>query len=213
MINVMAIPPENCAGSTETVASSEDSRAARAEAVITVIRETETVLRQALAQQLDAIAEAEQLDAHTLAGARSVKVWLSRLLNIDEAEAKTRTLVAHATTPQTAGPDEETGPELPTTAEALRSGAITVSHARAIADGMGRLSSECSGADRADAEHTLAVHAKTTTPRKIATHAEYLRHQLDHAGALRDEQYQINTRELHYAVDSPRSAPQHPRLP
>src|SRR5919109_5039725 len=112
----------------------------RVEAVIAGLREKEALLRKVLIEQLELITEAEQLGAHTLAGARSVKVWLSRLLNIDEAEAKTRTLVAHATTPQTAGPNEETGPELPTTGEALQAGAITVHHARAIADGMSRLS-------------------------------------------------------------------------
>jgi hypothetical protein len=89
----------------------------------------EALLRQTLAEQLDAIAEAESLGAHTLAGARSMKTWLSRLLNIDEAEAKTCTLVAQKTTAQEPASDEPVSPQLHTTAEALHAGEITVSHA------------------------------------------------------------------------------------
>src|ERR671925_2339546 len=79
----------------------------RVEAVIAGLREKEALLRKVLAEQLELIAEAEQLGAHTLAGARSVKVWLSRLLNIDEAEAKTRTLVAGATTARASSSGEQ----------------------------------------------------------------------------------------------------------
>src|SRR5919197_326847 len=92
--------------------ASGDARGARVEAVIDALCEKEALLRKVLAEQLELIAEAEYLGAHTLTGARSVKVWLSRLLNIDEAEAKTRTLVAHATAGKTSASGEHSGPML-----------------------------------------------------------------------------------------------------
>lgn len=167
------------------------------EALVSDIRDCEAVSRRALAQQLDLIAEAERRGLHSHDGARSTQVWLRELLNLAEQDAKTRTVVSRSTTTSTDSAGEKIPPELPTTAELLRRGQLSLAHGRVIAEGLAKLPQTVPAEERSELETWLADQGRTLGPKKLRIASDRARYQLDQDGALRDEQYQVQTRELH----------------
>ena len=127
--------------------------------LVTAIRRSEARSREALNEQLGLIAEAETRETAEQAGARSTQTWLRELLNLADSDAKTRVIVARNTTPGS----DPTEPKLPATAEVLRSGEATIDHGRVIADGIAKLPPSISPEQRAEADATLADHARTTS--------------------------------------------------
>lgn len=163
--------------------------------LVTAIRRSEARSRQALNQQLGLIAEAETRGTAEQAGARSTQAWLRELLNLADSDAKSRVVVAR----NPAGTTIQ--PELPATAEVLRSGEASIDHGRVIADGIAKLPPTIGPEQRAEADAALAHHARTTSPRHLRTLAEHLRHRWDQDGALQDEQHQLENRELRITTD------------
>lgn len=181
-------------GNAEPASYSDDD-------LVTAIRRSEARSREALNEQLGLIAEAETRETAEQAGARSTQTWLRELLNIADSDAKTRVIVARNTTPGNDPTDTTTEPKLPATAEVLRSGEATIDHGRVIADGIAKLPPSISPEQRAEADATLADHARTTSPRNLRTLADHLRYRWDQDGALQDEQHQLEHRELHITTN------------
>lgn len=169
--------------------------------LVTAIRRSEARSREALNEQLGLIAEAETRETAEQAGARSTQTWLRELLNLADSDAKTRVIVARNTTPGNDPTNTTTEPKLPATAEVLRSGEATIEHGRVIADGIAKLPPSISPEQRAEADATLADHARTTSPRHLRTLADHLRYRWDQDGALQDEQHQLEHRELHITTN------------
>lgn len=167
--------------------------------LVASIREREAAMRQALVDQLTLIAEADRRGVPGTAGARSTQVWLRELLNLAEEEAKTRVVTATKTTTQADSADD-TAPELPATATALRFGEISLAHARAIIDGIAKLPSSCGPEQRRQVDALLCSEAHALSPRQLRIAAERIRYHLDQDGALREEQHQIASRELHFGL-------------
>ncbi len=177
--------------------TSTDTTSRTDEALVSEIRDCETTSRRALAQQLELIAEAEHRGLHTRDGARSTQVWLRELLNLAEQDAKTRTVVSRSTTPGTNSAGEQIPPELPTTAELLHRGQLSLAHGRVIAEGLAKLPQTVPVEERSEMETWLADQGRTLAPKKLRIASDRARYQLDQEGALRDEQYQVQARELH----------------
>lgn len=163
--------------------------------LIGAIRERERASRNAITEQLDMIAEVERRGLHSALGARSMHAWLRETLNLAEDEAKSRVLVARETTETRSS--HESRPELPATAEVLGSGAATIDHGRAIVDGIAKLPPSVGPEQRTEVDALLAEQARVLSPRQLRTLAAHLRYELDQDGALADEQYQLDHRELH----------------
>lgn len=168
--------------------------------VVECLREQEAVMRRALAEQLRYVAEAERRGLYADSGSRSMRVWLRRLLNLSEEDAKSRVEVACAVEGRMALDGTALPPELPVTAKALRSGRITLAHARAINDWVGKLPSWASHRQRADAEALLVREAGTLSPRQVRVLAERVRYRMDSEGVAEDEDTQLCRRELHFGV-------------
>jgi hypothetical protein len=168
--------------------------------VVECLREREAVMRRALAEQLAYVAEAERRGLYADSGARSARVWLRRLLNLSEEDAKARVEVACAVQERVALDGSPLPAELPATAEVLRDGEMSLAHARAINDGMGKLPSWAGAQERADAERLLARQARTFSPKQVRVLAERVRYLMDQDGALADEDEQVQRRELHFGV-------------
>jgi hypothetical protein len=168
--------------------------------VVECLRDREAVIRRVLAEQLAYVAEAERRGLYADSGARSARVWLRRLLNLSEEDAKRRVEVACAVEDRVALDGSPLPAELPATAEVLRDGEISLAHARAIHDGMGKLPSWASAQERADAEELLAREAWTFSPKQVRALAERVRYLMDQDGALADEDRQVQRRELHFGV-------------
>jgi hypothetical protein len=164
------------------------------------IRACESVMRLALAEQLRLVAEAERPGVFSRAGARNTKAWLQGLLRISGGEADARAKVARKVEDRTDLAAVPLPPDLPATACALREGAIGLEHARAIVDGVGKLPSFATRQERGDAESLLAAQARVLDPGEVRTLAERIRYQLDQDGALREEEHQVASRELHFGV-------------
>ncbi len=163
--------------------------------LVGAIREREQVSRDAIIEQLGMIAEVERRGLHSQLGSRSMRAWLREVLNLAEDEAKSRVLVARDTAE--AWSRSESRPELPATAEALGSGAVTVDHGRVIVDGIAKLPPSVGPQERAEVDALLAEQARDLSPRQLRTLAAHLRYELDQDGALADEQYQFDQREFH----------------
>ncbi|MER5393173.1 DUF222 domain-containing protein [Saccharopolyspora sp. NPDC002686] len=166
------------------------------------IRRLEREIRQARVEQLQLIAEADRRRVFASHGARSTQVWLKGLLHIDGSDAKTRVTIAKATThPNDApeGTNAATSTELPATAEALAKGALDLKHASIISRCVGTLPEHAR--HRADeVEKLLVNNANRMCPRDLAKLADHIKHTLDGSGAVKDEQAQHESRELHYAT-------------
>jgi RimJ/RimL family protein N-acetyltransferase len=179
----------------------EQSMVSRADAELTdSIRECETAMRVLIAMQLQMIAEADRRGVFTAEGARNAKTWLQSALRISGGEAEGRVKVARKVAHRNSPTGEALPAELPATAEALREGAIGLDHARGIAEGMRKIAPLVSDQQCDEAEATLAEHARTLGPHEVRTLAERLRYHHDQDGALKDEQRQIEDRELHIGV-------------
>lgn len=180
--------------STELASCSDDE-------LITAIRRSEARSRTALNEQLGLIAEAETRGTAEQAGARSTQTWLRELLNLADNDAKSRVVVARNTTPGNDPAGTTTQPDLPATAEVLRTGEASIDHGRVIADGIAKLPPSTSPEQRAEADAALAHHARTTSPRHLRTLADHLRYRWDQDGALQDEHHQLEHRELRITTD------------
>ncbi|WP_246155240.1 HNH endonuclease signature motif containing protein [Saccharopolyspora hirsuta] len=165
-----------------------------------MIRETEAAMRAAMATQLRAIAEAEDRGLPAAQGARRTETWLQSMLNLAGGEAKTRTLVARNATEHTSPHGTPVSAELPATAEAIASGAITAQHARVIIDGVQRMAPVNTTAELEQAETLLAGYARDHSPHQLARLAERVRYYFDQDGAFRAEETQHRIRELHYGT-------------
>ena len=167
------------------------------DALIAAIRRSEARSREALFEQLGLISEAELRGIAENSGARSTQAWLRELLNLSDGDSKSRVVVARSTTRNNDLPGTTNEPELPATANILHSGEATIEHGRIITDGIAQLPPSVSPAQRAEADTLLADYARTTSPRLLRTLADHLRYRWDQDGALQEEQYQLEHRELH----------------
>lgn len=165
-----------------------------------MIRQTEAALRAAMAAQLRAIAEAEDRGLPAKHSARKTETWLQEMLNIAAGEAKSRVLVARVATERTTPQGVPVPAELPATAEAIASGAITLQHARVIVDGVRRLAPISTIAELEKAEAMLAGYAGEYSPHHLARLAERIRFYFDQDGAFREEETQRKIRELNYGT-------------
>lgn len=181
-----------CAQSTMAACSDAELEA--------VICDAEAVMRAAMALQVQAIAEAEDRGLPAEQGARTTETWVQEKLNIAGGEAKTRVLVARKATDHTTLHGEPIPAELPATARAISTGAITVAHARVIIDGVRRMEPVSTPAEQRQAEAVLADWARGFSPHELAKLAERIRYCFDQDGAYRDEQTQHRLRELHYGT-------------
>ncbi|MFR9731968.1 DUF222 domain-containing protein [Saccharopolyspora sp. MS10] len=161
------------------------------------IKDTEAVLRAALAWQAELITEAERRGLPGRDGARTTQTWLRESLNLAHGDAKTRVVVAQAVSERTEPDGTVQPPAQPTTADGLREGRMTFAHARAITDGLAALPPWAGAEKRAGLEQLLARQAEVLSPRELDLLAQSLRYALDQDGALRDEQQQIERRTLH----------------
>ncbi|MFD0920444.1 HNH endonuclease signature motif containing protein [Saccharopolyspora rosea] len=168
--------------------------------LVAEIQETERVLRAALARQLALLAEVERRGVPREAGARSTESWLRALLNIDHQEASSRVRVARRVEERVDPSGAPLPADLPATAHALRAGEISLAHARVVVDGMRKLPSWCDARSREEIERVLAGQAHALSPRELARLAERIRYLHDEEGALADEDYQVEARELHHSV-------------
>ena len=163
--------------------------------LIDAVRDSETLVRTLLSDQLAMVAEAERRNLHTRDGARSLKSWIQELLRLSGSDAHTRATLAR----KVDRTDNPEGPatELPETAGALEEGAIGLDHARAISDGIRKLAPVTTPEEQARNESFLADRARRTGPREIRVLADQLRYEKDQDGAYQEEQQQIAARELH----------------
>lgn len=182
----------------ELLGCRERAAAARSdEELVAGIADCESVIRAALMWQAEQIAESEQRGLHTEAGARSMPVWLREMLNIHAGDAKSRVVVARAVTDRTEPGGLPQAPSLPATAGVFRAREMSLAHAKVIVDGIAALPPWTSAERRAEAEELLAEEAKVLSPRELEVLARRIRYLLDQDGALREEQNQIERRELH----------------
>lgn len=162
------------------------------------IRECEGISRHVLVRQLESIAEAERRGLSARCGARTTSTWLRDLLNLAESDAKSRVLVAQQAAPGGEGrPEAASAPDLPATAEVLRTGETSVAHGRVIVEAMRKLPPSTGSDQRETAEAMLAEQSRTLSPRQLRKLAEELRCELDQEGAAWTEQYQLEHRALH----------------
>ncbi|PKW14771.1 DUF222 domain-containing protein [Saccharopolyspora spinosa] len=188
-------------GSVVEMQSPQSTMAARSDAELReAIRQAEATMRAAMAAQLKAIAEAERRGLHAEHSARRTEVWLQEMLNIAPGEAKSRVLVARMATERTTPQGAPVPAELPATAEAIASGAITLQHARVIVDGVRRLAPISSIDQLAQAEAMLAGYAVKFAPHHLVRLAERTRYYFDQDGAFRQEETQRKIRELNYGT-------------
>ncbi|MBQ6642006.1 MAG: DUF222 domain-containing protein [Saccharopolyspora sp.] len=166
------------------------------EELVAGIADCESVIRAALVWQAEQIAESEQRGLHTAAGTRSMPVWLREMLNIHAGDATSRVVVARAVTDRTEPGGLQQAPSLPATAGVLRAREMSLAHAKVIVDGIAALPPWTSAERRAEAEELLADEAKKLSPRELEVLARRIRYLLDQDGALREEQNQIERREL-----------------
>ncbi|MDA3642851.1 HNH endonuclease [Saccharopolyspora indica] len=170
------------------------------EELIAAIHDSEAAMRAAMATQLRAIAEAEDRGLPTAQSARNTEAWLKGMLNIASGEAKNRAMVARLATERTTPDGTPVPAELPATARAIASGAITVPHARAIADGIRRLAPISTATELEQAETMLAGYAAEHSPHQLSLLAERTRYHLDQNGAYCEEETQRVIRELNYGT-------------
>lgn len=165
------------------------------EELVDAVRDSESVVRALLADQLSMVAEAERRNLHTRDGARNLKAWLQELLRLSGSDAHTRAVLARKT--NHAETAEDTAAELPETAGAMAEGAIGLDHARAISDGMRKLAPVTTPQEQSETESFLVDHARQAGPREVRVLADHLRYDKDQHGAFHDEQQQVAARELH----------------
>lgn len=165
--------------------------------LIAAIRRSEARSREALFEQLGLITEAELRGIAENSGARSTQAWLRELLNLPDSDAKSRVVVARSTARNSDLSDATSEPELPATANILHTGEATIEHGRIITDAIAQLPPSASPAQRTETDTLLADYARTTSPRRLRTLADHLRYRWDQDGALQDEHYQLEHRELH----------------
>ena len=168
--------------------------------LVALLRETEEQMRVLMSEQLAVIAEAERRGLFSEHGARNTKAWLQSLLRLSPGDADSRVKVARKVEDRRALTGEALPPDQPETADALAEGAIGLEHARAITDGIAKLPPRATPQERADAEAFLTSNARVLQPGQVRVLAERIRYQLEQDGALREEQYQIDNRELHIAT-------------
>jgi hypothetical protein len=108
--------------------------------------------------------------------------------------------VALKVQPQTSLAGEPLPAELPATAQALQRGEIGIEHARAVADGVRKITDLAPSQQCENAETFLADQARLFGPHEIRQLAERLAYHVDPDGALREEERQYAERELHFGV-------------
>lgn len=168
--------------------------------ILNALRDFETAARLLLSRQLSYIAEADRRGLAVEHGARNTKALLQQVCRISGADADSRTKVARKVAQRTGPAGEPLPPELPATAQLLRSGKIGIDHARAIVDGMRKITGLVSPQQCEDAEIFLAEQARLFGQHEVHTLAERLAYHADQDGALREEERQFENRELHFGV-------------
>ncbi|MDI2029503.1 DUF222 domain-containing protein [Saccharopolyspora sp. TS4A08] len=148
------------------------------------IRELESLARYVHSVQAELIQEAEQHQIARSAGARNTGVWLQDVLKADPGQARGRVQVATSTA-------------VPVARKALADGAISVEHAQVIASCVDKLPD---AAETSRVEAVLVEQARTCRPRDLRQLAEGINAAHDRSLAVRDEQAQHESRELHYVT-------------
>lgn len=157
-----------------------------ADDVAVLIEALETTKRLAQALQQRQISKAVQLNLARKNGARNTNSWLQKTLRISGSDAATRLRVAAST--------EDGG----SVANAVDAGEISLEHADTIGSCLEKLPPQVTDVQRAQAESWLLDEAKRVNPRELRIQGDRLRHSLDPDGALRDEKYHRDHRELSY---------------
>lgn len=155
------------------------------ETVDACMRGLNKLMKLTYAAQLAFITAAQKQGLAERSGARSIKTWLQRTLNISGCDAATRVTLAEAAEPHDNA-----------LAQALRTGRISAEHCRVIARCITALPPHLTAAQRTEAERWLLAQADDLTPAELRQAADRLRFTLDPAQAARAEEKKKADREL-----------------
>ncbi|MCP3800817.1 HNH endonuclease [Allokutzneria sp. A3M-2-11 16] len=152
---------------------------------VVLLKELERISNLLTAVKTDVATHAEERGLHTSRGCKDLAVLLRSELNIAPAEAHRRKRLVHEL------------PKLPTTREAVYTGAISGEHALVISDAIKRIPEEYVG--KADA--ALAKAARKVNPRDLMVVGKRVRQHVDPDGVYRDEQEAIARRSARMGRD------------
>lgn len=168
--------------------------------LVSAVDECQTAMRVLLAAQLQLIAEIDRQGIPSDHGARNTKAWVQQRLRISGPDADARVKVARKVEHRVSFTGPPLPPDLPATATALRDGAIGLSHAKFITEGVRKITGLLSAQQCEQAEAFLVERSRVMGPHEVHTLAQRLAYHVDQDGAFRDEERQFEDRELHFAV-------------
>ncbi|WP_145741845.1 HNH endonuclease signature motif containing protein [Saccharopolyspora dendranthemae] len=149
------------------------------------IVDAESLVRLVQSFQASLVAEADRRALGRVQGARDTATWLQDRLKLDPGQARARVEVARASD----GPSRK----------ALSDGVISLDHARVIATCLRKLPASAAG-DVAKVERVLTERARWCRPGDLRRLADGVNATYDRDTAVRDEQAQYESRELHYVT-------------
>jgi uncharacterized protein DUF222 len=149
------------------------------EEVLEALQHCERLAARLAALQLRLIGEADARDVASRLGAPSTAALLRERLRLHPGESSTLVRLA-------------SNPQLAATRAALAGGAVSVRHARVVAQAMRTLPPEVRG----DAETFLLAEAATFDPGQLDKLAQHIRHVVDPDGAERADRAGQQRREL-----------------
>ncbi|WP_235747373.1 HNH endonuclease signature motif containing protein [Nocardia coffeae] len=155
--------------------------------VVELLRGVERAARMLVAVQHRVLIEVDSRSIPADSGAKTIKRFLMETLRLSNAEAGARVRAATkvGTFRDLAGVERD--PELPCAAAALRSGDISVEHARGVAAVMTRIPRAADEVDRAAAEQILTEFAETGSPDDMSKVGDGILAYLDPDGKVTDE--------------------------
>lgn len=165
-------------------------------AVLTVLRELETVRRRMPTLDHRLIAELECRSTSTRFLARGTAGLLTELLHVDVGEAKARVRAAGLLGPRTTITGEPLATVHPAAAAAQAEGAISEKHAKIITAAIGQLPHSIDDETAALAERTLVAQAQGLRPSELSKVADRLTAYLDPDGRLSDDRDRAARRAL-----------------
>ena len=159
----------------------------------------ETVCRRLEFAKLLVLADFDSRGIAAEQDALSTAAFLRDRLRISPTDATARVRAARELTATTSSSGEVLSPALPATAAGMATGALSAQHAQVISQAIRRLPTGLNPTIRADAEKTLARHARDLDPAALAIVGRHLHARLDPDGALEDDK--PSRRELSFRPD------------
>ena len=152
--------------------------------VLTVLQETETDRRRAVAVEHRVIAELDQRGVAAQRGMVKTAGLLSTMLRIDRTEAAARVAAAAELGPRRALTGEPLEPIFPTVAAACAEGAISPTQARVVTQTVEALPAEVAADNAHDVEAFLVEQARQFEPRTLRVISRRLLDTVDPDGTL-----------------------------